>query len=353
MSPQMAIPSLPVPDPSTCSTPMVSVIVPAYNTTAFICEALDSAFAQTYRNFEVIVVNDGSPDTEAMERAIAPYRHRIQYFKQDNRGLAGARNTGIRHARGEYLAFLDSDDRWLPDFLASQLKLFEEVPSPDMVYSDAEYFGDSPLAGKRYMQVCPSDGCVSMESLITETCQIFGSCVSRKQVVIDAGFFDEDFRCGEDYDLWLRVLYRGGRIAYHRKVLTLYRCRQDSLSRDTLKMLQTLMRIYKKADESMELPECTRAVLKRQFQKTQAEFDLESGRKFLFAGEFERAKTSLTKANLFLRRAKLTAALLGLRLAPEWTRLAAITWREALGTRYRLAGAQNSRSRWSRPPVQT
>lgn len=329
LAPPMTIP-VPVPDCSTHSTPMVSVIVPAYNTAVFICEALDSAFAQTYRNFEVIVVNDGSPDTPELERAIAPYRNRIQYIQQENRGLAAARNTGIRQAQGEYLAFLDSDDCWLPDFLSSQMKFFEEVPPPDMVYSDARYFGDSSLTGKTYMQVCPSRGPVTMESMISEECQIFGSCVARTRAVVEAGLFDESFRCGEDYDLWLRVLYCGGRIGYQKKVLALYRCRADSLSRNTLKMLQTLMQIYKKAEETMVLPERTRALLQKQRKQTQAQIDLESGRNFLFAGEFEQAKISLTKANLFFRRAKLRAAILGLKFAPEWARSAANTWRKAL-----------------------
>src|SRR5712692_10570574 len=139
-------------------TPMVSVIIPAYITATCVGEALDSVFAQTSSDFEVIVINDGSPDVDKMEQAITPYRERILYLKQQNRGLAGARNTGIRHARGKYLAFLDSDDCWLPEYLASQMKLFEETPSLDAVYSDAQHFGNSALAGKTYMQTCPSNG---------------------------------------------------------------------------------------------------------------------------------------------------------------------------------------------------
>src|ERR1700737_3179413 len=112
-------------------TPLVSVIIPTYNTAAFIAEALGSVFAQSFKELEVIVINDGSPDVDELERAITPYRENILYLKQQNCGLAGARNTGIRHARGEFLAFLDSDDCWLPDYLASQLKLFEETSSLD------------------------------------------------------------------------------------------------------------------------------------------------------------------------------------------------------------------------------
>src|SRR5260370_36425543 len=99
--------------------PSVSVILPAYNTASLIAEALDSVFVQNYRTFEVIVINDGSPDTEALEQALTPYLERIVYVAQRNRGPPRARNTGIRRARGEFLAFLDSDDRWTPEYLAS------------------------------------------------------------------------------------------------------------------------------------------------------------------------------------------------------------------------------------------
>lgn len=86
--------------------PKVSVIMPSYNTAALIGEALDSVFAQSYRDFEVIVINDGSPDTPDLERVLDPYRERILYLKQENRRACGARNNGISHAKGEYLTFL-------------------------------------------------------------------------------------------------------------------------------------------------------------------------------------------------------------------------------------------------------
>ena len=87
--------------------PTLSIIIPAYNAAAFIDETLESVFAQTFSDFEVILVNDGSSDGPELERVIAPYRNRILYLDQDNLGPAGARNTGIRHARGKYLAFLE------------------------------------------------------------------------------------------------------------------------------------------------------------------------------------------------------------------------------------------------------
>jgi glycosyltransferase involved in cell wall biosynthesis len=316
--------------------PIVTVIIPTYNTASFIAETLDSVFAQTFRDFEVIVINDGSPDTDELERVIAPYRKQIVYLEQENRGPAGARNAGIRLARGKYIAFLDADDGWLPDYLAEQMKLFEEASYLDAVYCDAQHIGDPNLVGKTYMQTCPSAGRVTLDALIGKDCHVITSCtVALRQAVVDAGLFDErlDLRGCEDFDLWLRIAYRGGRIAYHRKVLGRYRCRPGSLSRDAMKMWQTVAAVYEKAEKSMDLAEETRVLLKTQIQRAQAHFDLEAGRNFLSAGDFDRAKGSLSKANNFFHRAKLNATILGLRLAPQWTRSAAFTWQKLISGR--------------------
>jgi len=309
--------------PSYGRAPTVSVIIPAYNTASYIADTLDSVYAQTYKDFEVIVINDGSPDSDTLEQVLAPYGGRVLYLKQENRGLAGARNTGIRHARGEYLAFLDSDDCWLPDYLASQLKLFEETPSLDVVYSNAEHFGDPALNGKTYMQTCPSNGPVTLESLIREDCQVLVSCsVARKQVVVDAGLFDESLRCVEDYDLWLRILHRGGKIAYRKKVLGRFRSRPDSLSKDRMKMLETLVGVYEKAERTLEVSAETRAVLRKKLAKEQANLELARGKRSLSAGDFDRARESLKRADVFWRSAKLKLAILAIKIAPRWARSA-------------------------------
>src|ERR1700691_4414652 len=103
--------------------PTVSVIMPAYNAANLIAFALDSVLQQTFQDFEIVVVNDGSPDTVELEKVLQPFLSKIVYIKQENKRAAGARNTAIRQANGEFLAFLDSDDSWFPDHLASQMKL--------------------------------------------------------------------------------------------------------------------------------------------------------------------------------------------------------------------------------------
>ena len=103
--------------------PLVSVIMPAYNTSLYIKEAVESVFKQTFDDFEMIVVNDGSSDTPQMEAELAPFMDRILYLKQSNRGSSGACNTAIRAARGRYIARLDSDDYWEPAYMEHQIRI--------------------------------------------------------------------------------------------------------------------------------------------------------------------------------------------------------------------------------------
>jgi glycosyltransferase involved in cell wall biosynthesis len=106
----------------------VSVIIPAYNVTPYIAETLNSVFAQTKSAFEVIVVNDGSPDTAELEEVLQPFRDRIVYPKQENRGLSGARNTGILAATEDLIALLDGDDLWMPRYLETQTQFLRSHP---------------------------------------------------------------------------------------------------------------------------------------------------------------------------------------------------------------------------------
>ena len=111
--------------------PLVSVIIPTYNREKIITRAIDSVFAQTYRDFEIVVLDDGSQDnTKAVAQAYGP---KVHYFYQDNKGIAGARNAGMHQTAGDYIAFLDSDDYWLPGKLERQIALFSEHPEYGMV----------------------------------------------------------------------------------------------------------------------------------------------------------------------------------------------------------------------------
>src|ERR1700733_3313612 len=211
--------------------PAVSVIIPAYNTADYIAETLDSVFAQTFQNFEVIVINDGSPDTAALELRLRPYLERVLYLKQQNRGPGSARNLGIHHARGEYLAFLDGDDCWLPEYLAEQIKLFDDCPSLAMACSDTRLFGDTPFANRTFWQLYPPRIPATFERLLAGDSSIVTSCtIARTESIREAGLFDENFIRAEDLDLWLRVAHRGGNVAIQRKVLGRRRVHSGALT---------------------------------------------------------------------------------------------------------------------------
>jgi glycosyltransferase involved in cell wall biosynthesis len=296
--------------------PAVSVIMPAYNVAEYIGSALDSVFNQTFTDYEVIVVNDGSPDTGELERVLAPYLDRILYLKQENEGLSRARNRAIGAARGRYIALLDSDDFWEPDYLSVQMGGMEGDPTIDVLYADAFIFGDSPIAGKTYMEICPSEGEVTLERLIREECHVMVSVLARREAVVRAGLFDESLRSAEDFDLWLRMVDRGSRIAYHRRPLVHYRRRHDSLSADEEGLFRSIIRVFDKAECAMRLSPDEQKALEERRAFYRAKLQLLEGKKALFQGDPKTAVSNLTEANRFLRSRKIKLALLLLRAAP-------------------------------------
>jgi glycosyltransferase involved in cell wall biosynthesis len=184
---------------------LVSVVISAYQSSASICQALDSVFAQTFKNFEVIVVNDGSPDTAELERVLQPYFPRIQYKKQPNQGPSAARNAGIIAARGKYIALLDANDYWFPDHLAKQVELLQSDSSLSLVYSDCLLLRNQEPVGTAFGRE-PQLDAVSFEALIDEHCSIAtSSIVASRQALLETGLFDPRFIRCEDYDLWTRL----------------------------------------------------------------------------------------------------------------------------------------------------
>ena len=240
--------------------PAVSVIVPAYNTAPFIAETLESVVTQTFADFEIIVVNDGSPDTADLQVALQPYRDRIHYIVQENRGLSAARNTGIAAARADLVALLDSDDIWEPDYLEHQLEVLRR-DGLDVVYPNATTFGDPRRAGRLFMDVHPSTGAVSIASLVSQQCNVMVSVLARKDVLVAAGLFDESLRSSEDFDLWLRVVHGGWRIGYHHRPLVRSRLRPDSLSANGISMCQHIVRVLDKVAREMPLAPADRALV--------------------------------------------------------------------------------------------
>lgn len=227
----------------------VSVVIPTFNCAAFIGEAIDSVLAQTRVPDEIIIVNDGSSDgTSAVVRRYSDPR--IQYVEQNNRGISAARNRGMAHATGEFLAFLDADDRWRPTMLEKQLAILEAEPEVVCSFANFMRFNDSdgselgdqfryyplesvqvragPLHGS--FVICGDSFC-GLVAFNEIPCYVQVTLLRARSI---AGMtFNEDLRLGEDYEFLLRVYLRG-RVAYQREILADVRRHLSNATRDYL-----------------------------------------------------------------------------------------------------------------------
>ncbi len=297
--------------------PKISVIIPAYNAAEFIVEALNSVIGQKYREHEIIVVNDGSPDTAQLERAIRNQFEDIVYIKQRNAGAGVARNTAIEQARGQIVAFLDADDAWQPDFLASQY-VFLERHGYDMVYCDAQLFGMRSAYRKTFMEASPSVGEADFDAILDLRCiPITSGTMARKQAVVDAGMFETDRVRNEDFHLWLKMAKNGAKIGYQRKQLLKYRVRPDGLSGDSISQVERVIDAYQRVQATIELNDAQREIVTRRLAEFEADLAVEQGKAFLLSGEFREAAMAFRIANRHRKSVKLTAITLLARVAPQ------------------------------------
>ncbi len=297
--------------------PRVSVIIPAYNSAAYIAETLDSAIKQKFREHEIIVINDGSPDTKELEIAISPYIENIIYIKQKNSGAGVARNTGIEQARGDIIAFLDADDIWMPNFLASQV-IFLERGGYDMVYCDALLFGMQSPYRRTFMETAPSTGEANFESILDLRCNVITSgTIARRQSIIDAGMFETENVRAHDFILWLHMAKTGTKIGYQRTQLLKYRIRLDSLSGDSISRAVRERDAFERVSKTMELNEEQQAIVKRRLDGLEADLAVEQGKALLLKGEFREAEAAFRNANSYRRSSKLAVVSLLTRFAPQ------------------------------------
>ncbi|MBL8862847.1 MAG: glycosyltransferase [Planctomycetes bacterium] len=214
--------------------PRVSVIVPTYQGEAFVRETIESVLAQTYRDFELIVCDDGSTDgTLAVVRA---FGDRLRLVTQPNRGVAAARNHAADSARGEILAFLDHDDLWEPGMLATLVPLLDADPGTGLVYADAWIVDKhGALRGRRGEYLQYRSGSV-FDDLLRGNFIPVETTLVRAALYRELGGSDERLRYLEDYELCLRVARRT-RIGFHPEPLARYRIHERNLSHEREPML--------------------------------------------------------------------------------------------------------------------
>jgi glycosyltransferase involved in cell wall biosynthesis len=197
--------------------PLVSIVIPVFNGSDYLADAIDSALAQTYANVEVLVVNDGSADGGATDRIARAYLPRIRYFEQPNGGVAAALNRGIREAGGEYVAWLSHDDTFTPDKLARQVEILEARGDSRLVLF-GDYEVDDVDSGRRFEKHLPAF--LSGERVTENLALLFLGHLHGCTLLIpahafaEAGLFDVSRRTTQDYDLWFRLLRAGFRFAH-------------------------------------------------------------------------------------------------------------------------------------------
>jgi glycosyltransferase involved in cell wall biosynthesis len=277
-------------------------------------------FAQRYPNFEVIVVNDGSPDTPAFEAAMGPYSEHMVYIKQENRGPSAARNAGITRARGEFIAFLDSDDLWLDEYLERQMSAVQR-DALDFIYSDATLFGNSVPDGRTFMQISPSCNPVTFDNLLALKSIVILSCtVARRETILKAGLFDETFWHCEDFDLWLRIAFRGAKMACWNEILARHQVRAGSLSGSPQSMRKGRIRAYEKALCLPGLNEAQRRMASQMRDRWIATMELDDGKQLLLESKYEEARAKLNSANRFFRSPKISVLIGILASMPAFAR---------------------------------
>jgi len=233
--------------------PQISVVIPVYRAEETVTAAIESVEAQGREDLEIIVVDDASPDnTVAVLRQFLKERPHVILIALDrNLGPAGARNRGIEAAHGEWIAFLDGDDAWLPWRIQSQLTALKQNPEAVLLCGDLHVEGVSGNGGAVTVSTAPGDAtlrtrAITLEQFLDENPVATSTVLVRKTALAAAGGFDEQFRGPEDIDLWMRVCHVG-QIVKLDVPLVRYREQPGSLSMAPETFLPQIVNVYRKA----------------------------------------------------------------------------------------------------------
>jgi glycosyltransferase involved in cell wall biosynthesis len=215
------------------STPLVSIITPIYNGKQYISETIKSALAQTYKNFELLLINDGSTDNSA--EIIRSYFNdeRIIYIEQKNSGVASARNTAIRVAKGKYIGFLDQDDLWHKNKLEEQVAILENDENIALIHSKQDFI-DSQGNEINFNWIIGGTGDCFADIFIKNKIAVL-TVLIRKTILDEIGLFNEQLSGADDYEMWLRVTLRHP-IKYLDIPLATYRFHDNNISKNSFKM---------------------------------------------------------------------------------------------------------------------
>jgi len=209
--------------------PLVSVVIPTYNC-PFLSEAINSVLTQTYENIEIIIIDDGSTDKTRV--IVEKYHTKVQYIYQENQGVSSARNNGIRASHGDYIAFLDADDVWLPAKLKNQIDIFNENDNIGFVYCDNYFVNESLRPLSNYSRKIPLFEGDILINFLLDYFIITSGLVVKRECFSSIGYFSREYIVDEDFEFFLRLVqkYSGGVVKnklFLRRIYSMSLSRQD------------------------------------------------------------------------------------------------------------------------------
>lgn len=273
---------------TTPANPLISIITPTYNRADFIEQAVDSVLGQTYANFELLIVDDGSTDNTRELLAPALEDPRVYYFHQENQGQSVARNLALSHAKGDFVCFLDSDNYWPTGKLEHQVELFRQHPDYDVIYGDIIVIDEkgeevSRKNMKRY------SGHIA-RYMIRDNCVSMNTAMARRRCFNELGAMSGERRVADDYDLWLRFSARF-RFLYVPEFFAYYRVMDDQISSDKTRRFDSNWRII--TDFRQEFPD---AMSEQEFDSGFAAFHSRKARYLASQGSRGEALAEMLKA---------------------------------------------------------
>lgn len=234
--------------------PKVSIVIPTYNRVAYLRWAIESAIAQTFTDHEIIVVDNGSTD-ETYQLVHSLDDPRIRYVYQENRGPAGARNTGVRHAKGEYIAFLDDDDYFLPEKLAWQVPALDQQPDNVAFIASGHLIVDASghtLSEEEPWEVYPD---LNLQVWLEACPVIVNSILIRKSWYEKIGYSDENLALSDDWDMWIRMSSAGATMPWLKTIVCAYRMHSSNMISNVKGNRDSYFMVYDKFFKSDYVPE--------------------------------------------------------------------------------------------------
>jgi glycosyltransferase involved in cell wall biosynthesis len=299
--------------------PVVSILTPAFNSAAFIAETIESVLQQTWSDFELLVVDDGSTDgTLDAVRAAARGDSRVKSFSSPHGGAAVARNVALQHAGGRFLALLDSDDVWEPVYLSAQLSLLHQRPEIAIVSANVVSRG-GPLDGTPFWPITSGTHELQTHEPIAHENAVSVFAVFRREIVDRIGGFDPAYTGNEDYEFWIRAMNAGFRVLQNRALLGRYRRRPGSVSSDEVGMLNGIIAVLESAGRMRGQLEADRLLINHRLRWFREELVKAEVRASLERRDGVTASQRLRTLSQLRRDWRLA---LGARLAAAWPDLA-------------------------------